>query len=190
VIFPPAGPGRQGEGGYSIVELLAVMAIFLFILTGLTTLFASGAKAELDANRRFEAQQNARIALDKMRRELHCSNGITGTNDLPLPATPVAAVKVLLPAHCPSAAGTAITVVYETALVSANRWELRRTKSGGPAIRVADYFTNDDVFTYLAQSAETRAKLHVDLPVNVNPNEGWKRWRLVDDIVLRNTLRE
>jgi len=25
--------------------------------------------------------------------------------------------------------------------------------------------------------------------VNVNPNEGWKTWRLVDDIVLRNTLR-
>jgi len=26
--------------------------------------------------------------------------------------------------------------------------------------------------------------------VNVYPNEGWKRWRLVDDIVLRNTLRQ
>jgi hypothetical protein len=24
----------------------------------------------------------------------------------------------------------------------------------------------------------------------VYPNEGWKRWRLVDDIVLRNTLRQ
>ena len=188
--FPPAVSGREGEGGYSMVELLAVMAIFLFILTGLTTLFASGAKAELDLNRRFEAQQNARLGLDKMRRELHCSNGITGTDDLPLPTTPVAAVKVSLAAHCPSAAGTATTVIYATAAVSANRWELRRTKAGGPTIRVADYLTNDDVFTYLAASTETRAKLHVDFPVNVNPNEGWKQWRLVDDIVLRNTLRE
>ena len=32
--------------------------------------------------------------------------------------------------------------------------------------------------------------LHVDFYVNVNPNEGWKTWRLVDDIVLRNTLRQ
>jgi hypothetical protein len=26
--------------------------------------------------------------------------------------------------------------------------------------------------------------------VNINPIEGWKTWRLIDDIVLRNTLRE
>jgi hypothetical protein len=48
----------------------------------------------------------------------------------------------------------------------------------------------DQVFTYTAASSDTRALLHVDFPVNVNPNEGWKTWRLVDDIVLRNTLRQ
>jgi prepilin-type N-terminal cleavage/methylation domain-containing protein len=185
--------GRQ-EGGYSLVELIAVMSIFLIILTALTTLFASGAKAELDMNRRFErrfeAQQNARLGLDKLRRELHCSSGITATDGTPLPATPVTAIKVTLPSHCPSAGGANITVVYDTVLVSANRWKLQRTKSGGTAVPVADYLTNDDVFTYYAQSTASRARLHVDLPVNVNPNEGWKQWRLVDDIVLRNTLRQ
>jgi len=181
--------GRE-EGGYSLVELIAVMAIFLIILTSLTTLFASGTKAELDLNRRFEAQQNARLALDKLRRELHCSSGITGTDDLPLPSSPVAAIKVSLPSHCPSAGGLNITVVYDTVSAGENRWKLRRTKTGGTAVPIADYLTNDDVFTYFAQSTASRAKLHVDLPVNVNPNEGWKKWRLVDDIVLRNTLRQ
>jgi type II secretory pathway pseudopilin PulG len=190
VTFPPSATSRQGEEGYSLVELLAVMSIFLLILTGLTTLFASGAKAELDLNRRFEAQQNARLALDKLRRELHCSSGITGTNDLPLPSTPVAAIKVILPSHCPSAGGVVTTLTYDTALVGTNRWKLRRTKTGGPTIAIADYLTNDDVFTYFAQSTASRARLHVDLPVNVNPIEGWKQWRLVDDIVLRNTLRQ
>jgi prepilin-type N-terminal cleavage/methylation domain-containing protein len=183
-------PFGRDEGGYSMVELIAVMAIFLIILTSLTTLFASGAKAELDLNRRFEAQQNARLGLDKLRRELHCSSGITGTDDLPLPSSPVAAIKVSLPSHCPSAGGQNITVVYDTVSVGENRWKLRRTKGGGTAIPVADYLLNDDVFTYFAQSAASRARLHVDLPVNVNPNEGWKEWRLVDDIVLRNTLRQ
>ena len=182
--------GRHDEGGYSLVELIAVMSIFLIILTSLTTLSASGAKAELDLNRRFEAQQNARLALDKLRRELHCSSGITGTDGLPLPSSPVAAIKVTLPAHCPSAAGQIITVVYDTTSVGANRWKLQRTKTGGTTVPVADYLTNDDVFTYFAQSTASRARLHVDLPVNVNPNEGWKHWRLVDDIVLRNTLRQ
>jgi len=27
------------------------------------------------------------------------------------------------------------------------------------------------------------------MPVNVYPNEAWKKWRLVADIVLRNTTR-
>jgi Tfp pilus assembly protein PilW len=190
VSFPSLPAAGRQEGGYSLVELIAVMTIFLVILTGLTTLFASGAKAELDLNRRFEAQQNARLGLDKLRRELHCSSGIKATDDTPLPATPVTAIKVTLPSHCPTAGGQNITVIYDTALVAANRWELRRTKSGGSAVRVADYLTNDDVFTYYAQSTSSRALLHVDLPVNVNPNEGWKQWRLVDDIVLRNTLRQ
>jgi Tfp pilus assembly protein PilW len=186
----PLRLARRDEGGYSIIELLAVMSIFLIILTALTTLFASGAKAELDLNRRFEAQQNARLGLDKLRRELHCSSGITDTTDLPLPNTPVAAIKVSLPSHCPTSGGQNITVVYDTASAGENRWKLRRTKSGGTAVVVADYLTNDDVFTYFAESTSSRARLHVDLPVNVNPNEGWKQWRLVDDIVLRNTLRQ
>jgi Tfp pilus assembly protein PilW len=186
----PLPSGRRGEGGYGLVELIVVMTMFLIILTALTTLFASGAQAELDLNRRFEAQQNARLALDKLRRELHCSSGITDINGLPLSATPVTAIKVSLPSQCPTAGGTAITVVYDTALISANRWQLRRAKSGGPAVPIADYLMNDDIFTYYAQSTSSRAKLHVDLPVNLNPNEGWKQWRLVDDIVLRNTLRQ
>jgi hypothetical protein len=97
---------------------------------------------------------------------------------------------VSLPAHCPSAAGQSITVVYDTVSAGPNRWKLQRTKTGGTTVPIADYLTNDDVFTYFAQSTASRARLHVDLPVNVNPNEGWKQWRLVDDIVLRNTLRQ
>jgi type II secretory pathway pseudopilin PulG len=190
VTFPALPAAGRQEGGYSLVELIAVMSIFLLILTGLTTLFASGARAQTDLNRRFEAQQNARLGLDKMRRELHCSSGITATDGTALPATTVTAIKVTLLAHCPTSGGANITVVYDTALVSTNRWQLRRTKSGGSAVKVADYLTNDDIFRYYAQSTSSRARLHVDLPVNVNPNEGWKQWRLVDDIVLRNTLRQ
>jgi prepilin-type N-terminal cleavage/methylation domain-containing protein len=179
----------RGQSGFTLTELIAVLAILLTIVTALTTLFISGARAELDANRRFEAQQNARLALDRLRRELHCSNGLTNVDGSPLTTAPVAAVKVSLPAHCPTAEGANITVVYESISAGTGRWKLRRTKAGVP-VDIADYLTNDDLFVYTTQSAESRATLHVDLPVNVNPNEGWKEWRLVDDIVLRNTLRQ
>jgi prepilin-type N-terminal cleavage/methylation domain-containing protein len=180
--------GRAPDGGYTMVELLAVLAIFLTVVTALTTLFVSGSKAELDANNRFQAQQNARLALDRLRRELHCSSGITKTDGTALTTTPVAAIRVTLPSHCPTAGGVTSTVDYTVVSKGTSRWELRRTK-GGTAIPIADYLIEDEIFTYTAASASTRALLHVDMPVNVNPNEGWKNWRLVDDIVLRNTLR-
>jgi hypothetical protein len=161
------------------------MAIFLMIVGGLTTLFTSGARSEIDLNLRFETQQNARLAMDRLRRELHCSSGITATDGSPLPTSPVAAIRVSLPGHCPTAGGINTTVDYDTVSAGTDRWQVRRA-----GVVIADYITNDDVFTYAAQSAESRALLHVDLPVNRNPNEGWKTWRLVDDIVLRNTLRE
>lgn len=179
----------RGQRGFTLVELIAVLAILLTVVTAITVLFVSGARAELDANTRFEAQQNARLALDKLRRELHCSNGITNVDGSALTTTPVAAIKVSLPGHCPSASGTNTSVVYEAVSAGLGRWTLRRTQDG-VAVDVADHFTNDDVFTYAAQTPESRATLHVDLPVNINPNEGWPTWRLVDDIVLRNTLRE
>jgi prepilin-type N-terminal cleavage/methylation domain-containing protein len=175
----------RGQGGYSLVELIAVMAIFLSIVAALTTLFASGAKAEMDLNRRFEAQQNARLAMDRLRRELHCSSGITAVDGSPLtPGLAVAAIRVTLPSHCPTAGGVTLNVVYDSVAVE-GRWQVRRA-----GVVIADYIRNDDVFTYTPPSTATRALLHVDLPVNVNPNEGWKTWRLVDDIVLRNTLRQ
>jgi prepilin-type N-terminal cleavage/methylation domain-containing protein len=182
----------RGQGGYTMIELLAVMAIFMTVVTAMTTLFISGARAELDENRRFTAQSNARLALDKLRRELHCSSGITQTDNSPLAAPPTtyAAIRVTLPSHCPGTGGAQVTVDYATVAKGTDRWELRRTKSGGPAIPIADYLTNDDIFQYTAQSTAQRALLHVDIPVNVNPIEGWKEWRLVDDIVLRNTLRQ
>jgi prepilin-type N-terminal cleavage/methylation domain-containing protein len=177
---------RRDERGYTLVELLVVLAIFTTVVTALVSLFTSGAKAELDMNLRFQAQQNARLALDRMRRELHCASGITAT-----PNTAVSSITVALPLQCPSSGGSAISVVYDASLVSANRYRIRRTV-GGTTVVIADYIKtpSGNVFTYTPQSASSRALLHVNFVVNINPNEGWKDWHLVDDIVLRNTLRQ
>jgi len=171
----------RGRGGYTLIELLAVLTIFLIVVTSLTTLFVSGAKAELDANRRFEAQQAARVAVDQMRREIHCASALTLTS--------ASSITITLPAGCPSAGGTQVTVVYDTASAGTSRYKLRRTKSGGSTVPIADYLTTGSVFSYVAPSTTALGQLHVDMPVNVYPNEAWKTWRLVADIVLRNTTR-
>jgi prepilin-type N-terminal cleavage/methylation domain-containing protein len=167
----------RGERGYTMIELLIVMLILATVVTALTALFVSGARAELELNKRFQAQQAARVAADRMRREVHCASSVTVTS--------ASNITVVIPGHCPTAVGGATTnVSYTTELVSAGRYRLKRNSGV-----VADYLTSGDVFSYTAPSTESLGKLHLSLPVNIKPTEGWKQWRLETDVVLRNTTR-
>jgi len=161
-----------------LVELLTVTMILGVVLSGLTAVFVSAMNSQVDMNRRFTAQQEARVAVDKMRRELHCASDVTPTGTS-------SSITVTLPGQCPTAVAHALTtVVYDTQLVSAGRYRLRRAGVG-----IADYVTIGAVFTYSSPEAGKRRTLHVDLPVNVKPNQTGKTWRLVADVVLRNTDR-
>ncbi len=137
-------------------------------MTALVSLFTSGAKAELDMNRRFEAQQNARLALDRMRRELHCASGITAT-----PNTAVSSITVTLPSQCPSSGGSTLSVVYDTSLVSANRYRVRRTANSTTVV-IADYITtaNGNAFHLRAQQCDNAGALARRLPGEHKPDRG------------------
>jgi hypothetical protein len=56
-------------------------------------------------------------------------------------------------------------------------------------VRIADYITSPNAFTYTAPGIGTLGKLHLDLPVNVRANQTRETWKLAADIVLRNTTR-
>ena len=169
----------SGQAGYSLVEMITVMVILGIVLGGLTTMFHAGMTAEVRANRELDAQQNARAALDRMRRELHCANAISAANGVA-----VATVTVTLPTVC---SGADTTVTYATVAVAANRWKLTRT--GATVSTVADYLTSSTIFTYYVPASGTLGRLRVDIPVNINPADTGTLWRLQDDIVLRNTSR-
>jgi type II secretory pathway pseudopilin PulG len=171
------------EAGYSLVELLQVTAILSVVLGSLTAVFVSAMNSEVDMNRRFTSQQEARVAVDKMRREIHCASALTQTGPL-TPTGASASITITLPSQCPTAGGTQLNVVYDLQLVSTSRYELRRA-----GVRIADYITDASAFTYAAPATGTLGTLHVDLPVNVRPSETGKTWRLAADIVLRNTVR-
>jgi prepilin-type N-terminal cleavage/methylation domain-containing protein len=165
------------ESGYSLVELLQVMVILSVVLGGITAVFVQASSAELDMNRRFQAQQVARLAVDKMRRELHCASSVT-------PAGPASSVSVTLPSQCPTnGTGAVRTVVYDTQLVTTNRYRLRRD-----GVALADYVTAANAFEYSTVSGRL-ATLRVTLPIKTKPDSAMKEWRLVADIVLRNSPR-
>jgi prepilin-type N-terminal cleavage/methylation domain-containing protein len=165
-----------GQAGYTMIELLIVLAILATVVGALTTLFVQATNAEFEMNRRFQAQQAARVAVDKMRREIHCASAIT-------PTGASASISVTLPSQCPTAGGSQTTVTYDTT-GSGQRWQLRRN-----SVKLADYVTLQNVFNYTAPVTGTSlGKLTVTLPINTKPTSG-KEWRLVGDMVLRNTTR-
>jgi len=165
------------EDGYTLIELMIVCAVLGTVLGALVILFVNASKAELQMNQRFQAQQDARVAVDKMRREIHCS-------DLISPTGVSGSISVHLPAQCPSAGGTATNVTYDL-VGSGQRWQLRRN-----TVVLADYVTEQNAFNYVGPVAGTSlGKLTVTLPINREPSKTAKEWRLVADIVLRNTTR-
>jgi len=155
------------------------MTVLGIVLTGLTGLFASAWKAEMDMNYRFRAQQEARLALDRLRREVHCASSVS-------PSSPTSALTLTFGTSC--VAGTSVS--WCTLEVSSGRYALYRkpgTSCDSAGLRVADYLTGGTVFGYLAPTSASRAKLTVDLPVDVRSSDSVGPYRLTQSIVLRNS---
>ena len=171
------------EGGYSLIEMLTVMVILSVVMGALTTLFVRASNAETDMNSRFHAQQEARVALDRIRRETHCASGVTAASGT--------SVTLVLPSFCATGSGS-VTWCTAAAPGSPTRYGLYRkvgTTCDSSGVRLADYLTRGDVFAFTAQSSTSLAKLHVEFPVNPDPGRGVGTYELRDDIVLRNTTR-
>jgi prepilin-type N-terminal cleavage/methylation domain-containing protein len=166
--------GRLAEsGGYTLSEMIVVLAILLVVVGALAQLFESAGKAQTDMSNRFQAQQNARLALDKLRQEIHCaSDAAQGTDGTALATAAYSSVRLTLPGYCPTnpTASTATPVTayatWCTALVSTGRYQLWRYITTNPAafvptcgvdvtgatkVQWGDYLTLSNVFpTYVA----------------------------------------
>lgn len=58
--------------------MLAVLTILLVVITPLVASFTTALRHEVDTTRREEAYSSARLALQRMRTDVHCAAGITG----------------------------------------------------------------------------------------------------------------
>ncbi|HSB38757.1 MAG TPA: type II secretion system protein [Gaiellaceae bacterium] len=193
-------PRLRGERGYTLVEMLTVLVIMSVVTASLTTVFVQASNSESDMNNRFQAQLTARLALDQMRREVHCASVAT-------PTGVSSSVTITLPtwtnpdgtsSHCKTGSGS---ITWCTRSNGTNRYALYRavgtTCTGG--VKWADYLVSSStasvcsgalcIFNYTAQSLTSLAKLGVDFPVNVKPSKTVELYELKDDIVLRNSTR-
>ncbi len=175
---------RRDERGYSLVELIVSMSILGAVMTSVSTMLVSATNSEVDMNRRFQAQTEARLGLDMMRREVHCAISVS-------PTGASASVTLSIPATCPTSGGNT-SITWCTVANGANRWGLWRypgSSCSGSGKRWADYITASSIFVYTPQNTSSLAKLNVRLPVNIKPSDTRFLYSLEDDIVLRNSTR-
>ena len=174
----------RGERGYTVIELMMSTFILALVMTSLSVLLVSATKSEAAMNNRFQSQTEARLGLDRLRREVHCAMSVS-------PSGPSASVTLTIPSSCPTSGGlTAIT--WCTVADGPSRWGLWRyegSSCAGTGRRWADHLTESSIFTYTPQSPESLATLNVRLPVNVTPADASVLYTLDDDIVLRNSTR-
>lgn len=68
------------ERGSALVELLIVLVILSIVMAPLASSFTTGLRQEVDQMRREQAHANARLALQRMRADIHCSGGVTSVD--------------------------------------------------------------------------------------------------------------
>ncbi len=183
---------RGGEQGYSLIELLVTMVILVIILASLTTVFTSGSSAEASLNRRFQAQQNARLGLDRIRGDIHCATAAQAQTINTYPGVKLA------DANCYAATPT---ISWCAVLVTASppRYELyRSTTTGGTTctssdaarVLVADYLTSSSAFTTATIPQYTLQRVGIDFKVSANATTSTaEAYELTDAIVARNATR-
>ncbi len=178
---------RSDERGVTLVEMMTTMAILTVVVSSLIGLFVSGTNAEVGLNRRFQAQEQARLALDVLRREIHnaCQvvySGPVGSRYATITLRTLAAVPT-----------TSCVTTSATWCVTGNAvpYALYR-KTGGTCnttgVRWAGDLTSNAIFAPVT-GASLLPKVDIDLPVNTQPSVSRYRFELQDTIVLRNALQ-
>jgi len=174
----------RGEAGYSLVEMVTVMVIMSIVFAGITQVFIAGSKAQTEQDRRFQAQLATRLALDKIRKDIHCASDVT-------PFT-TSSVTLKLPSGCGG------DVSWCTAAVTGytNRYRLYRQTgtscSAANGVQISDYLVGAAAFPAYNHTVgcSCLASLQVDFKVsNKGSTVGVDTYELTDTVFLRNSTR-
>ncbi len=186
------------QEGMSLVELLVVMVVLLIVLASLTGAFVSALHAQVDQTRRFDAQENARQALDRMRKDIHCAHGVTdpGDNDSGGETIVLTETNTTGTAECPGLILTGASSVQWCTIPVAgatNRYQLYRENDvdnacdGDASTFMVDYLTRADLWASPTCVSGQYPTVEVSMPVAIDPvNHPESGYTLGDEIALRN----
>lgn len=180
----------------TLIELLWTLGILSFVLSGIIAVFVSGLHSEFDMNQRFEAQQEARLALQTIRTDLRTACTVTGLDGV---SAPTANSSAVILGFCSNS-----TTTWSSTPLSYSTW-CARSQGGTPVhygliregvsdancitgttgLKEADWLTTNAVFTPVLTSGQ-RPQLTVSVPVDAYPKNTTGVYKLADTITLRN----
>ena len=150
-----------------MIELLVTMVILTIVVGSLTTVFVSGSSAEVTLNQRFQAQQNARLALDRIRTDIHCASAAQAQTINTYPGLKLAV------GNCYRGDADRL-VVRRSVTTTPPRYQLYRatgsgatdcTSSDATRVLIADYLTSSAMFTTAAIPQYSLQTVAVDLKI-------------------------
>jgi len=175
------------QRGYTLTELLTAMSILTIVIATLGSVMVSGTNTENDLSDRFRAEQGARLALGRFRREVHnsCDKSLSGVSGSGFTTVTLSSEASTPPFAC-SASGT-WCVVGTSAPYTLYRKAGATCDNAG--VKWAGNLTTNAVFTEVAASGGKLPRLGILLSVDVRPADAAQRYSLFDSIAVRNYLR-
>jgi prepilin-type N-terminal cleavage/methylation domain-containing protein len=198
------------EGGFTLTELLIVLILLGIVMGAITTSFASAFAGETRNFAEAQNEENARLALARLRMDIHCAslaNGATpntsGDGGFTFVLTEIANSVTNDPA-CPKlgldsgASANNAWVSWCTIRVGgagSQRYKLYRENvhdcDGVNSTFMVDYITKPDIWDTKRACAPQAWQQYVgvELVTNVDPKSNAYKYDLHDSISLRNSDR-
>jgi len=168
----------KNPNGFSLIEIMVVVAILGIIILGLVTFFTGGTRSWVTGQHQLEAQRNARFAMDRMVKEIREGKNITGGSDTSI------TVRV------PHFDGNGDIDSYYT--VTYALFDTTIQRGTNPLIDNVLKITGEDIFEYYTSSDTkvtppdaTLSKIHINLKVDVDKDDA-PDITLNADVDLRN----
>jgi prepilin-type N-terminal cleavage/methylation domain-containing protein len=193
----------SAQAGYTLIELIVVMALLGIVMGALVSSFASASGAQTEQLARADDQESAREALERMRTDIHCASGAEAQPTLDSLGNPTGAGYTLQLSvtqnQCSGVTTGSNGVQWCSVSVggSTTRYAVYRTTSGNcsatDALFEVDYITSYGTITggnfwSLAPCSTGRLQaVTVNMPVNRTPvTRPDATYDLVDTIAMRN----
>jgi len=162
-----------GDGGFTLVEMLVAMAMTVIIMVGIVNLLVSGTRAGANANARLDAQQNTRIALDRLEFDVRCASGAALLSS-------GAGVHLTLPTQCTHATGNLTWCVISGVL-----WRSSGSVCAASGQSYISHVTSATPFSLPAAASGDLPQLAVSMTVD-DTSQTDDGVTLTDAITLRN----